>query len=75
MLGKLKKRRRLRKHGFLARTITANGRNVLRRRRQKGRHVLTPSYPIRLKSPKGNPKFHIIPKKKPKKTTAKKKSK
>lgn len=73
MLGKLKKRRRLRKHGFLARTITANGRNVLRRRRQKGRHQLTPSYPIRLKSPKGNPKFHIIPKKKAK--PAKKKSK
>lgn len=66
MLGKLKKRRRLRKHGFLARTITANGRNVLKRRRQKGRHQLTPSYPIRLKSPKGNPKFHIIPKKKAK---------
>lgn len=52
MLGKLKKRRRLRKHGFLARTLTANGRNVLRRRRQKGRHELAPSYPIRLKSPK-----------------------
>lgn len=61
MLGKLKKRRRLRKHGFLSRGITANGRNVLKRRRQKGRHELAPSYPIRLKSPKWNPKFHIIP--------------
>jgi large subunit ribosomal protein L34 len=66
MLGKLKKRRRLRKHGYLHRSSTANGRNVLRNRRQKGRHQLAPSYPIRLKSPKGNPKFHIIPKKKPK---------
>lgn len=75
MLGKLKKRRRLRKHGFLARTITANGRNVLKRRRQKGRHQLTPSYPIRLKSPKGNPKFHIVPKNKPKKAAPKKKAK
>ncbi|MCB9807199.1 50S ribosomal protein L34 [Candidatus Peribacteria bacterium] len=64
MLGKLKKRRRLRKHGFLARGITATGRNVLKRRRQKGRHQLTPSYPIRLKSPKGNPKFHIVAKSK-----------
>ncbi len=75
MLGKLKKRRRLRKHGFLSRTLTPNGRNVLRRRRQKGRHELTPSYPIRLKSPKGSAKFHIIPKKKAKKVAPKKKSK
>ncbi len=60
MLGKLKKRKRLRTHGFLQRSVTANGRNVLRRRRSKGRHQLTPSYPVRLKSPKGNPKFHII---------------
>ena len=60
MLGKLKKRKRLRTHGFLKRSVSANGRNVLRRRRLKGRHELTPSYPVRLKSPKGNPKFHII---------------
>jgi large subunit ribosomal protein L34 len=75
MLGKLKKRRRLRKHGFLHRSSTPNGRNVLRNRRQKGRHQLTVSYPIRLKSPKGNPKFHIVPSKKAKKVAAKKKSK
>lgn len=73
MLGKLKKHRRLRKHGFLARSQTANGRIVLKRRRQKGRHQLTPVYAVRLKSPKGNAKFHIIAKKKAtKKTTAKK---
>jgi hypothetical protein len=75
-LKKLKKRRRLRTHGFLARDLSllmveTSSVDV----DQKGRHVLTPSYPIRLKSPKGNPKFHIIPKKKPKKVVAKKKSK
>jgi large subunit ribosomal protein L34 len=62
MLAKLKKRKRLRTHGFLKRSVSANGRNVLKRRRQKGRHVLAPAYPIRLKSPKGNPKFHIVAK-------------
>ena len=35
-------RRRKRVHGFLKRSATPGGRNVLSRRRAKGRHVLTP---------------------------------
>jgi large subunit ribosomal protein L34 len=33
-------RRRLRRHGFFARMQTAAGREILRRRRSKGRHRL-----------------------------------
>ena len=36
-----KKKKRLRKHGFLARAATAAGRRVLRARRRRGRADLT----------------------------------
>lgn len=60
MLGKLKKRKRLRVHGFLKRSSTASGRNVLKSRRRKGRHELTVSYPKRFQEINGKAKMHII---------------
>ncbi|MDD5469487.1 MAG: 50S ribosomal protein L34 [Candidatus Peribacteraceae bacterium] len=41
MLGKLKWRRRLRKHGFLKRSASKKGKQVIARRRTRGRARLT----------------------------------
>ena len=60
MLGKLKKRKRLRVHGFLKRSSSVWGRNVLKNRRRKGRHQLTVSYPKRFQEINGKPKMHIV---------------
>lgn len=40
-----KKKKRMRKHGFLARIATAAGRRVLRNRRRRGRAEITVSNP------------------------------
>lgn len=60
MLAKLKKRKRLRIHGFLRRSSTADGRKVLQNRRRKGRHNLTVSYPKRFQEVNGKARLHII---------------
>jgi large subunit ribosomal protein L34 len=60
MLGKLKKRKRLRVHGVLKRSSTTSGRNILKNRRRKGRHQLTVSYPKRYQEINGKPRMHII---------------
>ncbi|MEA1925981.1 MAG: 50S ribosomal protein L34 [Patescibacteria group bacterium] len=36
-----KKKRRARRHGFLKRSLTKDGRNVIKRRRRKGRKRLS----------------------------------
>lgn len=60
MLGKFKKRKRLRVHGFLSRSNTPGWRKVLRDRRRKGRHILAVSYPKRFQLIDGKAKLHII---------------
>ncbi len=60
MLGKLKKRKRLRVHGFLKRSATPAGRKVLKNRRRKWRHQLTVSYPKRYQEINGKAKMHIV---------------
>lgn len=60
MLGKLKKRKRLRVHWFLKRSTTASGRKILKNRRRRGRHQLTVSYPKRYQEINGKSKMHII---------------
>lgn len=60
MLAKLKKRKRLRVHGFLARKSTVDGQKVLKARRRKGRHVLAVSYPNRFKNVRGKSKHHNV---------------
>lgn len=60
MLGKLKKRKRLRTHGYLKRSSTDNGLNVLKNRRRKGRWELVPTVKKRFQDVKGKAKLHII---------------
>ncbi len=60
MLGKLKKRKRLRVHWFLKRSATSAGRKILKNRRRRGRHQLTVSYPKRYQEINGKAKMHII---------------
>ena len=60
MLGKLKKRKRLRVHGFLKRSSSASWKNVLKARRRKGRHQLTVSYPKRFQEINGKARLHIV---------------
>lgn len=60
MLGKLKKRKRLRVHGFLSRSNTPGGRKVLKNRRRRWRHELTVSYAKRFQFIDGKAKMHII---------------
>lgn len=60
MLGKLKKRKRLRVHGFLKRSSTEWGKNVLKNRRRKGRHQLAVSYPKRFQEINGKARMHIV---------------
>lgn len=58
MLGKLKKRKRLRVHGFMTRTLAWW--KVLRNRRRKWRYELAVSYPKRYQEVNWKAKLHII---------------
>lgn len=60
MLGKLKKRKRLRVHGFLQRSLTPGWQKILKNRRRKGRHALAVSYPKRYQEINGKARLHII---------------
>lgn len=60
MLGKLKKRKRLRVHWFLSRSSTSSWRNILKNRRRKGRHELAVSYPKRYQEINWKARMHII---------------
>lgn len=60
MLGKLKKRKRLRVHGFLKRSASVWGKKVIKARRRKGRHEICVSYPKRFQQIKGKSRMHII---------------
>ncbi len=60
MLGKLKKRKRLRTHGFLKRSLTADWKKVLKNRRRKWRYELAVSYPRKVKKTRWKSKLHII---------------
>jgi len=60
MLGKLKKRKRLRTHGFLKRSLSVWWRKVLKNRRRKWRYELTVSYPKRFQNVNWKSKMHII---------------
>lgn len=60
MLGKFKKRKRLRTHGFLARLATVGGRKVLKARRQKGRYEMAVSYDRKVKPTKGKSRLHVV---------------
>lgn len=58
MLGKFKKRKRLRVHGFLQRTLDWG--TVLKNRRRKWRYSLAVSYSKRFQEVNWKPKLHII---------------
>lgn len=60
MLGKLKKRKRLRTHGFLKRSSSDTGKVILKDRRRKWRHSLVVSCPKRYQEINGKARMHII---------------
>ena len=60
MLGKLKKRKRLRVHGFLKRSSTVGWKRILKNRRRKWRIKLTVSYPKRYQEINWKARMHIV---------------